>query len=66
MTATIAVDWLFQRINLRFWFWSAEYIDAKTGEIFGGDELIFKGITPIYENCDFTTFVKLFTKKLCK
>ena len=42
---------------------SAEYIDAETGEIFGGDELMFKGITPEYENCDFATFVKVFEIK---
>ena len=37
-----------------------EYIDMETGVKFGGDELMHKGLTPIYENKDFSTFVKVF------
>lgn len=42
---------------------NAEYIDIETGDIYGGDELMFKGITPVYENCDFATFIKHFKIK---
>ena len=41
-----------------------EYIDIETGETFGGDELMFKGITPNYEKSDFATFVKVFNAKI--
>ncbi len=37
-----------------------EYVDAETGMVLGGDELMFNGIRPEYENCDFVTFVKLY------
>ena len=37
-----------------------EYKDAETGQCFGGDELMFKGIKPCYANEDFATFVKVF------
>ena len=39
---------------------SYEYIDIETGEIFGGDELMHIGIEPVYENKDFSTFIKLY------
>lgn len=42
---------------------NAEYIDVETGEIYGGDELILKGINPVYDNCDFATFIKVFKTK---
>ncbi len=34
-----------------------EYVDMETGVKFAGDELMHKGLTPIYENKDFSTFV---------
>ena len=37
-----------------------EYKDEESGEIYGGDELMYKGIAPIYENQDFSTFIKVF------
>ncbi len=39
-----------------------EYIDTETGITYGGDELMAMGIRPVYENCDFATFVKLYRK----
>lgn len=39
---------------------NAEYVDSETNESVGGDELMIKGIAPIYENCDFATFIKVF------
>lgn len=42
---------------------NTEYTDSETGEAFGGDELMVKGITPIYDDCDFATFVKVFKAK---
>ena len=36
------------------------YIDTKTGESFGGDEFMYKGIELEYENEDFVSFVKVF------
>ncbi len=41
---------------------AADYIDTETNEVWGGDELMYKGITPVYENCDFATIVKLFKR----
>ncbi len=35
-----------------------EYIDTEDGNTYGGDELMYYGITPKYANCDFATFVK--------
>ena len=43
-----------------------EYIDTETGKSYGGDELMFKGLTPVYENVDFSTFVKFFKKNYNK
>ncbi|MBQ7097705.1 MAG: alpha-galactosidase [Clostridia bacterium] len=40
-----------------------EYADAETGDVFGGDELMEKGIRPVYEKQDFSTFVKLYRAK---
>ena len=37
-----------------------DYMDISTGEIFGGDELMIKGIQPLYEKTDFATFIKLY------
>lgn len=42
---------------------SKEYTDTENNMIFGGDELMEKGISPQYENCDFATFVKVFKVK---
>jgi len=42
---------------------NAEYIDVETGESYGGDELMFKGITPEYKNEDFSTFVRWYKNK---
>jgi len=39
---------------------SFTYKDTETGEIYGGDELMYKGITPEYELCDFSAYVKYF------
>ncbi len=36
-----------------------EYTDTATGETYGGDELMARGITPDYEEIDFATFVKV-------
>jgi hypothetical protein len=32
----------------------------ETGDVFGGDELMYKGITPEYELSDFSAIVKHF------
>jgi len=37
-----------------------EYTDTETGKTYGGDELMYNGILPQYEKCDFSTFVKHF------
>ena len=42
---------------------TVEYVDVDTGEHFGGDELMFKGLMPIYANEDFATFVKVLSNK---
>lgn len=34
------------------------YIDTETNEILGGDELMYKGIIPVYSNADFATLLK--------
>ncbi len=39
---------------------SFNYKDMETGEVFGGDELMYKGITPEYELSDFSAVVKYF------
>lgn len=39
---------------------SKEYADTEAGITYGGDELMAKGIRPVYEKCDFATFVKLY------
>ena len=36
------------------------YKDSETGEIYGGDELMYKGITPQYDLEDFSAYVKYF------
>ena len=35
-----------------------EYINTEDGNTYGGDELMYYGIKPEYENYDFATFVK--------
>lgn len=39
-----------------------EYTDTETGITYGGDELMYKGIEPEYDSCDFATFVKVFKR----
>ena len=39
---------------------SFSYKDTETGEIYGGDELMYKGITPIFDLEDFSAYVKYF------
>lgn len=39
---------------------SKDYIDTSTGKIYGGDELMIKGIQPLYEKKDFATFIKVY------
>lgn len=36
---------------------NADYIDEETGTVYGGDELMYCGIRPNYEKCDFATVV---------
>lgn len=35
------------------------YVDLETSTQYGGDELMYLGITPEYAKCDFATFVKV-------
>ena len=34
----------------------ADYRDEETGRIYGGDELMYMGVVPVYENRDFSSF----------
>lgn len=36
---------------------SSDYIDTETGNIYGGDELMYCGIEPPYAKCDFSTVI---------
>lgn len=38
------------------------YVDTETNKIFGGDELMHKGIRPTYRKSDFSTMIKYFKK----
>ncbi len=42
---------------------SLDYIDLETNEVYGGDELMYKGIKPPYGVADFVSFVKYFKIK---
>lgn len=37
-----------------------EYVDTDTDTRYGGDELMYHGITPQYANTDFATFIKVY------
>lgn len=38
------------------------YTDNNCGQTYGGDELMNVGIRPIYDNCDFSSFVRVFNE----
>lgn len=35
----------------------SDYIDTETGKIYGGDELMYSGAEPVYDECDFASFL---------
>ena len=35
----------------------SDYVDIETGKKYGGDELMYIGIEPEYERCDFSSFI---------
>ena len=35
----------------------SDYIDIETGMTYGGDELMYIGIEPEYERCDFSSVI---------
>lgn len=40
-----------------------EYIDSESGKMYFGDELMYRGFEPEYENCDFSTNILHLIKK---
>ena len=42
---------------------NSDYLDVDTGVIYGGDELMYRGIEPVYEKKDFAA-VSMLLKKL--
>jgi len=49
-----------ERIHLEGLVADKNYTDTETGIVYGGDELMYKGIEPVYGKADFVTIVKVF------
>lgn len=50
------------RIKLKGLDAEAEYIDIETEKIYGGDELMYCGIEPDYDMCDFASYTMMLNR----
>lgn len=53
---------LAEKIKLRGLDPQADYVDVETGKTYGGDELMYFGIDPVYDGMDFATCIFHFRK----